>query len=194
MQLRWSSYLACILYRSPRQCLTSTYSHSHSLPLASPNNQTTSTVNPPLTYTSMYVHAVSPSDTSAAQYEQATIQSTPMQIYNPTPHPHCSLWLMIRYGSCKTRARIRMLRISAPFLHHFCALSWFGLWVLLVLLLIGLGLGFLLSLPLYGDSVILSTRDRRLTDSVNGQWRMLLFLIHVHDVLCFYGCRGLLYV
>ena len=44
-------------------------------------------------------------------------------------------------------ARIRMLRIS-----HFCTisavLSRFGLWVLLVLLLIGLGLVFLLSLPL----------------------------------------------
>jgi hypothetical protein len=139
----------------------------------------------------MYVHVVSPSDTSAAQYEQATIQSTPMQIYNPTPHPHCSLWLMIRYGSCKTRARIRMLRISAPFLHHFCSAVLVRIVGFVGSFVDWAGTKFTPQFALVRGSVILSTRDRRLTDSVNGQWRMLLFLIHVLvHVLCFYGCRG----
>jgi hypothetical protein len=70
----------------------------------------------------MHAHAVSLSDTSAAQYEQATIQLTPMQIYNPnTPPPllimaYDSLWKLQDAGADTDAPHF--CTISAPFLQR----------------------------------------------------------------------------
>src|SRR4051812_17541576 len=100
----------------------------------------------------MYVHAVLPSAQTkpnvALVPRNTNIRRSSRQQCRSIaqdPHPTPSLWLMICYVTCKTRARIRMLRISAPFLQRYlgsdCGICWF-------FCLIGLGLGFLLSLPL----------------------------------------------